>query len=76
MKRGIRCTVSTDDPLSFNNSLNQEYEVLHYEKGFSEREIGQLARNGFEVADMEPERVKFFQQQIDELVDEACSADE
>jgi len=76
MKRGIRCTISTDDPLSFNNSLNQEYEVLVDKKGFSAREIGRLAWNGFEVADLEPDRVNSFQKQIEELVDEACLADE
>ena len=76
MKRGIRCTISTDDPLSFNNSLNQEYEVLVDKKGFSAREIGRLAWNGFEVADLEPDRVNSFQKQIEELVDEACPANE
>lgn len=76
MKRGIRCTISTDDPLSFNNSLNQEYEVLVDKKGFSAREIGRLAWNGFEVADLETDRVNSFQKQIEELVDEACPADE
>ena len=76
MKRGIRCTISTDDPLSFNNSLNQEYEVLVDKKGFSAREIGRLAWNGFEVADLEPDRVNSFQKQIEELVDEVCPANE
>ncbi|MBT3636336.1 MAG: adenosine deaminase [Opitutae bacterium] len=76
VKRGIRCTVSTDDPLSFNNSLNQEYEVLVDKMGFSTREIGRLAWNGFEVADLDADRAASFQSQIDELVDEACPADE
>ena len=40
------------------------------------REIGRLAWNGFEVADLEPDRVNSFQKQIEELVDEACPANE
>ena len=73
MERGIRCTVSTDDPLSFNNSLNQEYEVLVDSLGFSAEEIGQLAKNGFFVADLEPGKATAYQRQIDEIVENACS---
>jgi adenosine deaminase len=76
MKRGIQCTVSTDDPLSFNNSLNQEYEVLADKMGFSTREIGRLARNGFEVADWEDAKTGLYKREIDELVDKTCQTDE
>jgi adenosine deaminase len=76
MERGIRCTVSTDDPLSFNNSLQQEYEVLTDSLNFSAREIGQLARNGFSVADLEDGKATKFQGQIDEMVEKACRVDE
>ena len=72
MKRGIRCTVSTDDPLSFNNSLNQEYEVLVGSLGFSTAEIGQVAKNGFSVADLETGKATAYQRQIDEIVENAC----
>jgi adenosine deaminase len=73
MEGGIRCTVSTDDPLSFNNSLNQEYEVLVDSLGFSAGEIGQLAKNGFSVADLEDDKATKYQRQIDEIVENACS---
>ena len=76
MNRGIRCTVSTDDPLSFNNSLNQEYEVLVDKMGFSAGEIGRLAQNGFEVSDLEPDVRASWQSQIIGLVDNVCSVDE
>jgi len=76
MERGIRCTISTDDPLSFNNSLNQEYEALVGSLGFSAREIGQLAKNGFSVADLETDKATEYQRQIDEVVENACRADE
>jgi adenine deaminase len=76
MERGIRCTVSTDDPFSFNNSLNQEYEVLVDSLNFSAPEIGQLAKNGFFVADLEDGESAAYQRQIDELIENACPADE
>jgi adenosine deaminase len=50
MQAGVRCTVSTDDPLSFANSLTEEYEALAAEAGFTRAELAQVARNGWEVA--------------------------
>ena len=57
LNRGIRCTISTDDPLSFANRLPDEYLALHREMNFSATELAQLARAGFEVADL-PENEK------------------
>jgi adenosine deaminase len=76
MEKGISCTISTDDPLSFNNNLNQEYELLVKRMGFTAHEIGCLARSGFDVADMDAEKIKTFQSQIDELVEEAFPFDD
>jgi adenosine deaminase len=47
---GVTCTVSTDDPISFGNSLSEEYTALHNELGFSYSELGELAANGFRNA--------------------------
>ncbi|MEZ0216310.1 MAG: adenosine deaminase, partial [Rariglobus sp.] len=47
---GVRCTISTDDPLVFANTLNGEYAALAAEAGFTRAELAQLARNGWEVA--------------------------
>jgi adenosine deaminase len=52
MRAGVRCTVSTDDPLCFANSLVEEYETLVHELAFTREEIAQLVRNGWEVADV------------------------
>jgi adenosine deaminase len=51
MAAGVRCTISTDDPLVFGNRLNDEYEVLA-EAGFTRTELARLAQNGWEVADV------------------------
>jgi adenosine deaminase len=47
---GIRCTVSTDDPLCFANTVEDEYLALAREGGFTRRELADLARAGWEVA--------------------------
>jgi adenosine deaminase len=68
MKRGIRCTISTDDPLSFNNSLNDEYNSLMNHLSFSYQEIAHLVSNGFEVADLPEASKKSFLSQIKEEI--------
>ncbi len=50
MKAGVRCTVSTDDPLSFGNTLVEEYTALALELNFTRAELAQVARNGWAVA--------------------------
>lgn len=51
---GIRCTLNTDDTFSFGNCLTDEYEAMAEHLLFSRVELAQLARNGFELADIEP----------------------
>jgi adenosine deaminase len=52
--RGLRCTVSTDDPFSFGNTVEDEYAALSARLSFSREELKQIARNGFEVALVDP----------------------
>jgi len=47
---GVRCTISTDDPFSFGNTLSDEYAALAMEAGFTFQDLMRLARYGFEVA--------------------------
>src|SRR5690606_16656902 len=49
---GIRCTVSTDDPLCFANSIQEEYETLARELAFTRTELAGVAANGWQVADV------------------------
>ena len=49
---GIRCTVSTDDPMLFGNQLNDDYLALATDAGLSRATLLKIARNGFEVADL------------------------
>jgi len=55
---GVKVTISTDDPISFGNAINDEYVALGERSGFSRRELVQFARNGFDVALMSDARKK------------------
>ena len=57
LKAGVRCTISTDDPMLFGNRLNDEYLALANEAGLDRAALVKIARNGFEVADL-PAAVK------------------
>lgn len=57
MRAGVNCTVSTDDPLSFGNTLTDEYLALAREGGFTRAELAEVARSGWRVADV-PETIR------------------
>jgi adenosine deaminase len=52
MEFGVNCTVSTDDPLVFANSLSEEYLALVNELDFTKAELAKIAKNGWAVADV------------------------
>jgi adenine deaminase len=47
---GVRCTLSSDDPLVFGSDVENEYRVLIREMGFSPRDAAELAKNGFRAS--------------------------
>lgn len=51
--RGLRCTISTDDPFSFGNTVEDEYAALSGGLEFTNEELKQIAKNGFEVASVD-----------------------
>lgn len=52
---GVKVTVSTDDPISFGNTLTDDYVALAEQRGFTRRELARLAQNGWDVADVSAE---------------------
>lgn len=52
---GVRCTISTDDPLCFANTVEDEYLALADEAGFSRTELASLAATGWDIADVDAE---------------------
>jgi adenosine deaminase len=67
---GVRCTLSTDDPLCFANTVNEEYLAVSHGLGFSRRELARLARNGWEVALLPEEKKAPFLAQLDAILAE------
>lgn len=67
MKAGVRCTVSTDDPLCFANTINDEYTALALELNFTRAELAQIARNGWAVAVVSDETRRAALSEIDRL---------
>jgi adenosine deaminase len=47
---GISCTVNTDDPLCFGNTLFDDWQAVATQMGFARHELAELARNGFRAA--------------------------
>lgn len=68
IEAGVRCTLSTDDPLCFANTLNEEYLAVAQALGFSRRELAKLARAGWEVALLPPEKKQPFLAQLDAII--------
>ncbi|MFT4900774.1 MAG: adenosine deaminase [Lentimonas sp.] len=66
--RGLRCTVSTDDPFSFGNTLFDEYAALSSELNFTHAELARLARNGFEVASVDAATQSGWIAELDALI--------
>ena len=67
MQSGVNCTVSTDDPLCFANTLNDEYAALSGQCGFTRAELAQVARNGWKVADVTPQARRRWLSEIDRI---------
>lgn len=61
---GVKVTVNTDDPISFGNTLTDDYVALAEKSGFERKELVQLARNGFEVALLSDAQKKHWMDQL------------
>jgi adenosine deaminase len=48
IEAGVPCTLNTDDPFIFGNSIADEFVVMGSEADYSVETLLQLARNGFE----------------------------
>lgn len=62
---GVKITISTDDPISFGNTVRDEYVALAERSGFSRAELVRLARNGFDAALMTDAEKKPWLGQLD-----------
>ena len=65
---GVKVTVSSDDPISFGNTLVDDYLALATHRGFTRPELARLARHGFEVALLPPEQKQPWLEQLDAVI--------
>lgn len=67
---GVTCTVSTDDPLCFANTIVDEYEALASRLNFTKAELAEIAKNGFRSARMDEVLKETYIAEIDSLLSE------
>lgn len=65
---GVICTINTDDPLCFSNTLSDEYLALSQRLGFSSEELAEVAKNGFRHARMDEVLKRKRMAEIDSLL--------
>jgi adenosine deaminase len=65
---GCRVTISTDDPLLFGISLDDEYRLLSSEMGLGIAELAQLAKNGFEASLLDSETIAARCREVDAVL--------
>ncbi len=53
---GLMVTLNSDDPAMFHTSLLSEYALAQQTFGFSDEQLREIARNGFEASFLPPER--------------------
>ncbi len=49
-RRGVKCTISTDDPPFFHTTMTREYESLHVAFDWDEAEFAAIARTSLDAA--------------------------
>ena len=69
---GVKVTVNSDDTFFFGNRLEEEYYALHQALGFSKKELVQIARNGFEIALVEPSMRQRFLEELETFAEREC----
>lgn len=46
----VKVTVNSDDPFMFGNTLSEDYYAIAQDLNFTNKELVQIARNGFDIA--------------------------
>lgn len=67
--RGIKLTVSSDDPGYFGSHMVDNYMAIHNELGFSQQDLYQITKNAFEEAyNLSNEQRQAYLQELDEFM--------
>jgi adenosine deaminase len=66
--RGIKVTISSDDPGYFKNHMIDNYIALKEELGFTEQELYQITKNAFEAAFLDDGKKTEYLKELDEFM--------
>lgn len=69
IEAGVACTINTDDPLCFANTIDDEYLALARRLDFTARELAEIAKTGFEHARLDREAIRRHVDEIDRMVE-------
>jgi adenosine deaminase/aminodeoxyfutalosine deaminase len=64
-RRGLTCTVNSDDPAMFGSNVLQEYILLHDRLGFKIDEIAKLAATSFQSSFLDSEMKAHYVELVD-----------
>lgn len=67
-KAGVKCTINTDDPFIFGNTLRDDYLAVATTLGATPAQLAQFAKNGFETAQMPESKKRLAYLDIDEVL--------
>ena len=71
LEKGVKVTVNSDDPKMFETNMNNEYNMLHNELGFTLQNLHNLSLNGIDssfLSDEKKERLRdAFRMEFDRL---------
>jgi len=70
LKRGVRCTIASDDPAYFRAYMNENLAKM-LEAGLSLKDLAQLERNAFNVSWLSTKKRDYFLGMLDEYVTKA-----
>ena len=66
LKRGVKVTISTDDPPFFHTTMTREYEMLHRAFEWDEGVFAQIARTSIEAAFCDAETKTLIQSRLEQ----------
>jgi adenosine deaminase/aminodeoxyfutalosine deaminase len=61
---GLKVTLASDDPAMFGTSLAREFQLAQDAFGFTNAELGRLARNSFEASFLPEQKKEQFLQRL------------
>jgi aminodeoxyfutalosine deaminase len=64
-RRGLTCTVNSDDPAMFGSNILQEYNLLQTRLGFTLKDVAKLAATSFQSSFLDTKRKAYFVEMVE-----------